>query len=268
MLMLIFSLSEANSLAQAGQSPSMINPDILKDNEIPQMGTLHVGSESCTAILIGPRTIITAAHCVASDNRQLFGPIGGKSYNAVLTRHPSFIPDRDNLNIPFDFAEKNDLAIGVLESAVDNVSPLTVTRQSPDIGAVVLTLGLGSPSFERQFGYVKVITISPIGVTLRGQGPRHQSAYYGDSGGPNCLIGKDGAIQVFAVTSAGTGEESRYDLWAEAKPYTFGVALVLPNSSKNENSQFVPNFIKQNSLSVCGINLTCPKVLAPKTNEL
>lgn len=238
-------------------SPKIIRGSSLEDGQIPQMQTLWISSSPvCTATLIGPRTIITAAHCAHATS---FGPSKTKQINVKFIKHPRYIKKikkRNGLEITYD------VAVGILENSVSSISPISVTSIIPSVGSYILFAGIGKPKPGiRQYGFVEIIKISPIGLTSRGIGNKKQIASRGDSGGPNFIRNIDGSIEIFAVTSTSTERKKytkRYGKYG--KPYTMGSALIFPRESKGIEV-FLNQIAKQEELDICGVNLACPPVL-------
>ncbi|MFN8791908.1 MAG: trypsin-like serine protease [Bdellovibrionales bacterium] len=256
---------------QAKINRFIINGSELQPFQVPQMQTLQAVKWRCTATLIGPRTILTAAHCVEYQNafefEQTFGPTAdNKFYKARMIRHPEFNPNRLVPNIPLDFAFKNDVALGILDRDVENLTPLTVTRRLPLIQEAVLYAGRGLPTYQRMWGQGRVTTLSGDGLTLRGFGQNMQVAHGGDSGGPNFIVDTETReLQVFAVTSTSTRQldlTSKYN-WPEALPFTQGISRLFPEPGPRMSFRDL-NFIERTAqiekLQICGLNLKCPPV--------
>lgn len=263
-------LSFANAFAQTNQT-RVINGTKLSSSQLAAMGRLSWfdsdGNEQvCSATLIGPRTIITAAHCVKNSSlgmltSQTFGPIGGKTYSVKLQIHPAY---RMALNYPQSFTLTNDLAIGTLSKDVTNVTPATVTNQIPVKGQKILFAGTGMPSFNRAYGFSQVLMVGNLGLTQRALTAKKQAADHGDSGGPNFIIDANNRIYLIGVNSTSTGtKDMTSELgWDILKPYTQGTALIWPKLAAGTKT-YLQQFVSNTSAQVCGINKTCPALTAP-----
>lgn len=260
---------------QAGkpQQPDILNGDKLAADQVPQMNVLAADSWRCSATLVGPKVIVTAAHCVENSSGQSivqkFGPINGKFYTATLTRHPDYSVDKFEVNIPDDLAAKNDIAIGMLDKEVTDVTPISVTKTVPAVGEMVWGFGCGKPTNDRQYGTYKIVTVGPLGATVRGQGDRPQIGAPGDSGGPNVIVNSLQEVSLFAVSSTSTTDKDAREetKWPEALPYTEGIARLFPAQDSGAKS-FIEDYVKANSLKVCGLNLDCAPVhWAAKPNQ-
>lgn len=263
-------LGFANAFAQTNQT-RVINGTKLSSSQLAAMGRLSwsdsEGNEQvCSATLIGPRTIITAAHCVKNAQlgmltSQTFGPIGGKTYSVKLQIHPAY---RMALNYPQSFALTNDLAIGTLSKDVANVTPATVTNQIPVQGQKILFAGTGQPSFNRAYGYSQVLMVGNLGLTQRALTSKKQAADHGDSGGPNFIMDANNRIYLIGVNSTSTGtKDMTSELgWDILKPYTQGTALIWPKHAAGTKT-YLQQFVSNTGAQVCGINKTCAALNAP-----
>lgn len=253
--MVLGALNTATARA-ANVKPMIINGSDLKVYELPQMAMLSAAGWKCSATLIGPKVILTAAHCVQSPHgaqtRQVFGPVDGRYHKATLEAHPKY--DGRTNNIPFDMAMKYDLAVGILDDE-PTVAPVSVTSDAPALKDTVLYAGIGRPRVgTRQYGYANVVTLSTLGMTIRGFGSLPQIGFPGDSGGPIFKTETDGSLVVAAVASTSTlDSDFSSSGWPEALPYTEGTSRVFLDS-------FVTDFATSHNVNICGLNTNCPAV--------
>jgi hypothetical protein len=174
---------------------------------LPAVGAItYYGDEYCTGTLIGPRTVVTAAHCVDGVSpSQLEFVIGSNiaAPEAVLTvksaqTHPSWSSS----------ALRND--IGLITLAADApVAPLPVLTHMDAswIGTQLFFVGYGVTNGQTQAGAgVKRAVwmgISEVdGTTFRYDDPGKNTCS-GDSGGPAFYRDPSGAYYVAGITSYG-----------------------------------------------------------------
>jgi V8-like Glu-specific endopeptidase len=183
----------------------------------------------CSAVLITPRVLLTAAHCVEPALHSSTS-VSVKATNEVddsnlklgdfitvtaVERHPQWNAAED-LN-------PHDVACLLLASAPD-VVPVPLVRSSPDslVGQSVRVVGYGrtiatddDSSGTRRTALVSVTRVTADTIELGAAGT--SGICQGDSGGPSFLNGTDAVERVVGVHSAarssscGSGSDIRVD---------------------------------------------------------
>lgn len=185
---------------------------------------------SCTASIVGPQAILTAAHCGKTDAVSSF-KIGGKDYQATLTRSLLY-PGVDH-----------DLALGLVSEKIENVQYEQISAASINQGDTITMYGYGciqpgggggndgilryGDSVVNSFSAKDFVTKKPDGAAL----------CFGDSGGPS--FDKDG-FQV-GVASKGNISDTSY----------------FANLAIQESQEFLKKWATENAVDVCGINKDC-----------
>ncbi len=190
---------------------------------LPAVGTLlYNGSQHCTGTLIGPRKVLTAAHCVDgfSANRMQFG-IGPDVNNlqavvGVYSTEPH--PGYNAYNIT------NDIAVVHLSSDAP-VQPMGVvtSMDSSWVGTQLFFVGYGANNGYNQTGYgiKRAVWMSISGVstgTFRYEDPGKNTCN-GDSGGPAFYRAADGTYLVAGVTSYGDQYCAQYGVDTRVDAY-------------------------------------------------
>jgi V8-like Glu-specific endopeptidase len=215
---------------ELGESQAAITGGTTDAND-PAIVLLYVedGAQAfvCTASVIAPKVLLTAAHCVSSDLhsasakysaylRADLGQVQPGDLRPAAEVHAQ--PSWDINNLPAG----HDLGVVILRDAV-TVTPLPLRRSplaSSDVGQTLRLVGYGASDGTTLAGIgIKRQTTTGLDAfddaTLTYQDPTHLTCN-GDSGGP-ALLSRDGVEEIAGVTSYGDqkckqfGVDSRVD---------------------------------------------------------
>jgi V8-like Glu-specific endopeptidase len=193
--------------------------------------TVFGSSEFCTGTVIAPRTVLTAAHCLAESGYPaasilvFFGTVvGGEGLLMRVTNaeyHPDFATDSQGYVY-------NDVAVLTLEQDAP-VKPMAWQRTPlEDIsGQTVTFVGYGVTDGRTQTGNDTRRTVDDVVTSINDnpgyvhfEGTGTSGTCQGDSGGPT-LLNRGGVETVIAVTSIGVvgclgaSDNTRVDLHAD-----------------------------------------------------
>lgn len=186
--------------------PTLIGGTPVDPADFPAVLYTSQGGSLCTSTLIGPRTLLTASHCVRDGGSASF-TLAGRRYSSVCKHHPDY-----------DENETADWALCYVSAEVVGIhfETLSMNRAIPQVGDYLLLTGYGCTNSQGQggndgilrSGRAKVVQIPSAGdwdIVTKGD----VALCFGDSGGPAFYEYPDGRVQV-SVNSRGDIRETSY----------------------------------------------------------
>ena len=257
-MMFIASLAfnPADSLDENGTLPSLINGNLTDRDLFPEaVYVFNSHGSRCSATVIGPRVVLTAAHCIDAA-----GWIA-----SWLRDDPVQVEAQcEQSNLYSTGIEDHDMALCLSPSDI-HLQPATIASLDVRVGDKVLLSGYGCTSYPGspeggndgsfRTGVSTVISLPHPGDWFY---TRAQAALCsGDSGGAAYIIPKSGDVthgphQVVGVNSRG----NMHDL-------SLLTDLTIPQSKA-----FFHNFIAKTGATICGVNLECTPPTSSPTCHL
>jgi hypothetical protein len=185
---------------------------------------------ACTASVVGPQAILTAAHCGKNDAESTFS-VAGKQYKAVISRSPIY-PGVDH-----------DVALGLVSEAIENIQYEQISAASLSEGDEVNMFGYGCIQPGGGGGNDGILRYGSSQITsfsakdFVAKKPDGAALCFGDSGGP--AFGKDG-MQI-GIASKGNISDTSY----------------FANLRTQESKDFLEKWAKDNSVDICGVTKDC-----------
>ena len=203
----LFSICACSSVDERGSVSEQAFVNGTPTEEFPAVGRLWYGSDaagwsSCTATLIRPQVVLTAAHCVTGkDGLEIKARFKGKNYSGDAWMLSATYEPHAPLDRSFDWA------IIHLSEPVTDVEWMRMTTDVPEPATWFTAVGFGKDAFDGQSGTKRkvgawisrtndhYVDAKARSSTHEGAGPA--TACFGDSGSP--AIDSEG--RVFGVLS-------------------------------------------------------------------
>lgn len=217
----------------------IINGNPVKPGEYTEVVKIKTGNAGCSASLIGPKVLLTAAHCATNGATSEF-KVGSESYTAKMARHPQY-PVKDV-----------DICLGIVDREVTGIKPVSIYDGDVKEGMTIKLFGYGctqsgggggSDGVLRE-GDTKITGFTGFDIVSKMDGGA--ALCYGDSGGP-VMIMETGKYRQAAVNSKGNIKDTNYTT----------------NLVGAEPRQFLVQFAADNKVDICGISKDCSGGPAP-----
>lgn len=232
--------------------PALIGGIVAQEGDFPSVIHISAGSSRCTAAIVGPETILTAAHCV-SDKKDISPvmadfQVSNTVYRANCRHHPNY---RGNYSFDYALCKTSTPIIIKKYSSIDH--------QFVGLGKKVTLMGYGciTPRNEYgeggqgwdgrlRYGYVRVD--KPAGLSW-GAGQYFETSgatalCFGDSGGPAMRYMFNPKEENHYVI----GVNSRSDI--KTRGY---ISATFVKSFRD----WAKNYAIINKVEICGINKQC-----------
>jgi hypothetical protein len=219
------------SMSSYGFDARLIDGVEVDKNDYPAIIRIRSGGSSCTATVIGPRVILTAAHCARTNSYVTF-QTKGKNYRAKIKR-AWFYPYRDH-----------DLAIGITSNTIEGVQPYSIGGKAK-VGEKLEIYGYGCTrpgGGGGNDGILRAGSATITGFSGYDMVSKNGAALcFGDSGGPSFHVGQDGQYYVLGVNSKGNIKDTNYNA----------------RTDLDKSQSFFENSTRYYKIDICGINLNC-----------
>lgn len=227
---LFFFVSFHSYIAQAQNAQLWGGGYVVSNDKYPAVFRVDIGADGkkgrCTATLIGPRVILTAAHCAKAETGYFISQ--QTRYNFTFATYAQL------------FNEDLDLAIGIVEKDVVGVKPLSINFTDA-VGKKAIALGYGCGIHNITENYIAIDGSFSKEIHYKSTNQEPVFACPGDSGGPTVAYNQDLKLQVISIHLRTDLKEFHMDLKTGSETFI----------------DFVSRAVDTYKVQICDYNLEC-----------
>lgn len=212
--------------------PVLINGEVLDRAQWKTVVDILTGGAGCTGTLVGPKVVLTAAHCGSDGETTQFRLHGSDTQLQGTFKKSPLYPQQDH-----------DVAVAILSQAVprETVGDFVSVSNTPlQEGSQIFLMGYGctqpgggGTDGELRGGLATVSGFSGFDV-VSGDGA---ALCFGDSGGPGMVDADAESPQIITVNSKGNIRDTNYTV----------------NLAATESQDFLRTVASESNVVICGI---------------
>lgn len=220
----------------------------VRPGEYPEVIRIRSGRSACSAALVGPRVVLTAAHCTKPD-----GEVVPLSENLLYEFQVGQLVYKARCKIAPDYRRQTgdqDMALCKTDREV-SVKYASLSKEGPKLREIVTLIGYGCTQEGGGGGNDGILRVGEAPVIKESDlewysfHTKGDSALcFGDSGGPSFKLVRDPKAEHHYIY----GVNSRGDI----KELSLLTAVYHPKSLK-----FARDFERSQGVEICGLSLDC-----------
>lgn len=235
-VLVAMALLVASNLSFADFNPKLIGGKPVEDGEYPEVVYISMSGSRCSATLVGPRVVLTAAHCARGGARMSF-QLGQHRYDGRCDGSPLY-PGQDH-----------DVSLCLLSRPVEGVKFASIGKTATP-GEIATLIGYGCVRQGGGGGNDGILRVGEARITRYSgfdfvtQG--NSALCFGDSGGPAYYRVQDPKNEhhyVIGVNSKGNIRDTSY----------------LARTDTEASQEFFSDWARQKGVEICGVNKECAK---------
>lgn len=241
---LLVSILTISSFCFAQEGPTLIGGKPVEPGEYPEVVYISMKSGRCSASLVGPQVLLTAAHCARGGAKVTFQH-NQNQYSATCTA-PAAYPREDH-----------DISLCLIDKEIQKPYA-SIADKSPEVGEKMTLIGYGCVKPGGGGGNDGVLRVGQSTVTGFTKWDivtkRDAALCYGDSGGPafaEVVAPKTDHHYVLGVNSKGDIRTTSY----------------LSKLYSDESKAFMKAWADDKKVQICGVNMLCAQPPKPKLCE-